>query len=117
MKKIQTFIASGAIAMLCVACAGRTPHPITPYQPHDAQMKCQSLRIEMNNLQEQIHQKISKSEKATQNNILFGIGGLFFFPLWFFMDFSNADGVEAEALQTRYRHLGNLSEQKRCGQA
>ncbi len=52
-------------------------------------------------------------QKVAQN-VAVGAVGLFIPILWFGMDFQNASGKEAAALQSRQGYLATMAEQKKC---
>lgn len=45
-------------------------------------------------------------------NVAAGVAGVFIPVLWFAMDFQNASGKEAQALNARQQYLGTLAEQR-----
>jgi hypothetical protein len=98
---------------LLSGCAGRSAHPIKSWQPNDQSLSCNSLLAAMSESESNINKLIPESEK-TGKNVALGIGGLFFFPIWFFMDFSDAEKVEINAQRDRYNHLSRLYMDKGC---
>jgi hypothetical protein len=66
--------------------------------------------IEANNAQAQ---KLAQENgwKVAQN-VLTGVGGIVFFPVWFAMDAKGAAGTEADALKSRQEFLAKLAEQR-----
>ncbi len=100
--------------LLLAGCAGRTPAPVAVVQAQDSNLTCSAIfaEVEANNVQVQA---LAKEEglKVAQN-VTVGAVGLFIPILWFGMDFQDAAGKEAAALQQRQNYLATLAGQKRC---
>lgn len=105
-----------ATAILLQGCAGKTPHPVHQYTAFDEQMSCDDISLEVSNNQNKIQTLLPKTEK-TGKNVGLGVASVIFFPTLFFMDFSDAEKVEIEALQRRNDRLRILSRQKACSVA
>ncbi len=94
------------------ACAGRQAAPVMPTQYRDKDMSCEQIEDEMHRIEVEIRALYPQSDK-TANRVGWGIAGLFFFPLWFAMDLSDAERIEIEAYKARYENLRYLA-QKKC---
>ena len=93
-----------SVALLCAGCAGRTPNPVSMFQPGDNTLSCAGLEMVMSNCEQEIASLLPKSDK-TGSNVALGVAGAFLIVPLFFMDFSEADKVELEAWRRRYNHL------------
>lgn len=101
--------------IICVffvnGCAGRTAHPVQIHQPGDDTRSVASINAELQEIDRRVHELVPRSSK-TGRNVALGVGGLLFFPAWFFMDLKNAEKVELKSLEARYAYLTKLKEQK-----
>jgi hypothetical protein len=79
-------------------------------------MTCESLMSEITEMDSRIHSLLPKTDRTGQN-VALGVAGLFVFPAWFFMNFSEAEKIEIEAYRSRYNHLTRIYNDKHCGQA
>lgn len=91
-----------------IGCAGREPNPVPIVLAGDENRSCESLKIEMNQIQEDMARLKPKTNKFVTNTFWF----LFFTPL---MDVKDAEKIEYDAFQQRYNHLKILSIEKDCG--
>lgn len=94
-------------------CAGRTASPVMPRQYDDKHMSCTDIEEELRTIELDIRALLPKTDK-TANRVGFGIAGLFIWPLWFFMDLSEAEKIEIEAYKVRYENLRYLMDKKDC---
>ncbi len=101
------------IALISTACAGRHGTPISTHMSGDEIRPCSNLRLEMDEIRQKIDRLVPESSK-TGKNVALGVGGLFFFPAWFFMDLKNGEAVDLKAYQERYNYLHKVSIQKGC---
>src|SRR5262249_52486349 len=95
-----------------VGCAGRDPQPMASVQPQDAYSDCTMIRaeIEANNMKTQ--QLANEQGWKVAQNVGAGVVGLVIWPVWFGMDFKDAAGKEAAALQARQQYLTTLATQR-----
>ena len=112
MRRTVAFVVLGSMA-ITGGCAGRTPNPVPAYQYGDEKKSCERLAAEISQTEADIAAKLPKSDK-TGSNVALGVAGAFLLVPWFFMDFSEADKVEVEALRRRYNNLVNISADKEC---
>lgn len=100
------------IALLVVGCAGRAPQPVSTVQPQDASATCTMLRaeIEANNLK--ITELAADKGLKVAQNVVAGVGGVLFWPLWFGMDFQGTAGTELAALNARQQYLTTLATER-----
>lgn len=107
-------IATATLVVALSACAGRTPNPTPIVRPGDDALSCQYMSSELSEIEAKIQRLIPDSQKTGKNVALGATGAFFIVPL-FFMDFSDAEKIEVEALQARYNHLARLYNDKKCG--
>ena len=104
--------------ILCVvllsSCAGRTANPVSEYQYGDEKKSCERLRSEISNINAEISALLPETEK-TGKNVALGVIGLWLVVPWFFMDFSEAEQIEINALRRRHNNLVAISAEKNCG--
>ena len=112
-KKLASWFLVGFL--LLPACGGRTANPVQTYQYGDENKSCNILRMEMSQIQAEIGRKISDKEDTTGKNVALGVTGVFFIVPFFFMDLSDADKIEIEALRNRYNSLSLMVAEKKCG--
>jgi len=111
MKKIITTI---AIIATLSACAGRVANPVSAVQLGDENKSCKAISYEISSNQDEINRLLPKTNK-TGKNVVLGITGWFVLVPWFFMDFSDAEQQEINALRTRNTNLTSISISKKCG--
>lgn len=112
VKRIICFM---ILLSFVISCGGRTANPVSQYQYGDEKRSCGSLRMEMSQIQADIGRKVSEEENTTGKNVALGVTGVFFIVPWFFMDLSDADKIEMEALRNRYNALSRIAMDKGCG--
>jgi len=112
MKKLLCVLL--CVAVLVVGCGGRAANPVAVYVPGDEKRACDSLQVEMAQIEQEITTKKHKRGSTTAANVVLGIAGFFVIVPWFFMDFKDAEGTEIEALQQRYKRLSSLAVEKGC---
>ena len=104
-----------AVAALPLAgCAGKTANPIATAHPQDKDMDCDEIEVEMHDLDARARRLMGEQSSKTGKNVALGIAGWFFLIPWFFMDLSDAERQEAQAMQDRGRHLLRLYNKKDC---
>ena len=114
MKKIivHSFVVSAVL--MTAACAGRTPNPVSEYQYGDDKKSCERLKAEISDTNAEIARLLPETDK-TGENVALGVAGAFLLVPWFFMDFSEAEQVEVNALRKRHNNLVYLAGDKSCG--
>ncbi len=111
---IKTFALS-ALCLLVAACAGRTPNPVEVSQPTDGLLSCPLILAEISGNTSRARTLLRQQDDADSDNAALAVtGALLFWPALFFMDLSEADKIEMEALQDRNKYLGTLATQKSC---
>ena len=100
--------------LLLAACAGRTPNPVSEYQYGDEKKSCERLRAEISTINNEIAVLLPDVDKTGQN-VALGVVGLWLIVPWFFMDFSEAEQVEINALRRRHNNLVAIASEKDCG--
>jgi len=101
-----------AIGLALSACAGRDPQPIASVQPQDAYSDCTMIRAEIEANNAKAAQLANEQGRKVAQNVAAGIGGVVIWPIWFGMDFKDAAGKEAAALQARQQYLTTLATQR-----
>jgi hypothetical protein len=113
MRKIAAIL---LLSIGLVACAGRAPQPVAIAQVQDSTTGCAQVHAEISANNQKIQALASEKGGKVAQNVAAGVGGLFFFPLWFAMDFQGAATAETTALEQRNAYLGTLAQTK-CAQA
>ena len=113
--KVKQVISFMILLVFLASCGGRTANPVAQYQYGDESKSCGALRMEMSQIQADIQRKISAEENTTGKNVALGVTGVFFIVPLFFMDLSDADKTEMEALRNRYNALARIAADKGCG--
>lgn len=99
-----------------MACAGRTPNPTEVSKPMDAMLNCPLIMAEMSGNTSRARTLLRQQDDTDSDNVALAVTGLIlFWPALFFMDLSEADRVEMEALQDRNQYLATLAAHKDCG--
>lgn len=111
---LKNLIVLSFCVLLLAACAGRTPNPVSEYQYGDEKKSCERLRAEISTINGEISALIPEADKTGQNVVL-GVVGLWLIVPWFFMDFSEAEQVEINALRRRHNNLVGIAAEKECG--
>jgi hypothetical protein len=103
------------IAMLGIAlvgCAGRDPQPIATVQQQDTVADCTMIRAEIEANNAKVTQLANEQGWKVAQNVGAGVVGLVLWPVWFGMDFKDAAGKEAAALQARQQYLTVLATER-----
>lgn len=111
---LRKFGALALSALILLGCAGREAHPVSTYQYGDEKKSCKALEMELTFTEEKIQRLIPETKK-TGKNVGLGVAGVFLIVPWFFMDFTESEKIEAEALRDRYNQLLVLAVDKNCG--
>jgi uncharacterized protein YcfL len=104
-----------AVAMLGIAlvgCAGRDPQPIVTVQQQDVYADCTMIRAEIEANNAKVTQLANEQGWKVAQNVGAGVVGLVIWPVWFGMDFKDAAGKEAAALEARQKYLTVLATQR-----
>ena len=103
------------IALIFIAgCAGRAANPVMANQYGDAGKSCKAIAAEISFIESEISRLIPSTEK-TGKNVALGVAGWFLIVPWFFMDFTQSEQMEINALRQRYNNLVILGGEKNCG--
>jgi uncharacterized protein YcfL len=103
------------VAMLGIAlagCAGRDPQPIVTVQQQDVYADCTMIRAEIEANNAKVTQLANEQGWKVAQNVGAGVVGLVIWPVWFGMDFKDAAGKEAAALEARQKYLTVLATQR-----
>ena len=98
---------------LVSACAGRPANPVMVDQVGDPKRNCASIETEMRFVEKEITRLIPETDK-TNKNVGLGIAGAIFIVPLFFMDLSESEKIEVNALRQRYNRLNILATDKQC---
>jgi hypothetical protein len=112
MKLIGGLIMAGVMLQ---GCAGRQANTISMYMPGDRDRSCESLHMEMSNINNSMNRKLNEKNKTLGKNVVMGVAGAWLLVPWFFMDFSGTEKAEHEAFKNRYDYLGVLLAEGDCG--
>lgn len=104
------FVAGLSLAL--TACAGRDPAPIATVQVQDQYADCTMIRAEIEANNQKVKQLADEQGWKVAQNVGAGVVGLVLWPVWFGMDFKDAAGKEAAALQARQQFLTTLATQR-----
>jgi hypothetical protein len=94
------------------ACAGRDPQPIATVQAQDSQASCLQIRAEIEANNAKVQQLANEQGWKVAQNVGAGVVGLVLWPVWFGMDFKDAAGKDAAALQARQQYLTTLATER-----
>jgi hypothetical protein len=100
------------LGLALTACAGRDPQPIASVQPQDAYSDCTMIRAEIEANNAKAAQIANEQGGKVAQNVAAGVVGLVVWPVWFGMDFKDAAGKEAAALQARQQYLTTLATER-----
>jgi hypothetical protein len=79
----------------------------------DENKSCAALQQEMSFAESEISRLIPKTHK-TGKNVALGVAGWFLLVPWFFMDLTQSEQEEINALRQRYNHLAIIATDKGC---
>ena len=95
-------------------CAGRAARPVKVTQSGDVQKNCKVLKIEMRKYRRNIQKRIPSIKAADKKRTLLMLsGGLLIVP-WFFLNLSDADKIEANAIRARHNYLADRAIKLKC---
>lgn len=100
--------------LLLSGCMNRTANPVAQYQYGDEKKPCTVLRAECSQLEADITRKIGEKDSNSGKNAALGAAGVFFLVPFFFMDLSDSDRIELEALRQRHNALARMAVEKEC---
>ena len=112
-NSLRSTITVLGLTLALSACAGRAPNPTPIVRPGDDTLSCSYIAAELSEIEAKIQKLLPESQK-TGKNVALGTAGAFLIVPLFFMDFSDAEKIEVEALQARYNHLARLHNDKKC---
>ena len=114
-RKFQPVLVLIVVVLFFVqGCAGRAAHPVQVAQSGDNKKTCKSLRKETKQVRQKIRRMIPAVKKADKKRTLLMLsGGLLIVP-WFFLDLTDADKIEANALRARYNYLVDRGVKRNC---
>lgn len=99
--------------LLLASCAGREAQPVQVVRSTDMQLSCIQLDREQLVIDADARKLAGKTDKTVKNASLAAAGAFLLVP-YFFIDLSEAEEIELNALRARYMRLERLKEIKRC---
>ncbi|MGI9307184.1 MAG: hypothetical protein ACR2P5_07775 [Gammaproteobacteria bacterium] len=115
LKKISAAFLLAVFAVLSVSgCGGKTANPISAKEVGDKELDCDEIEAEMSDLDARARRLLGEQSNKTGKNVALGVAGWFLLVPWFFMDLSDAERQEAQAMQDRIRHLQRIANKKDC---
>ncbi|MCY4038176.1 MAG: hypothetical protein OXF09_01815 [Hyphomicrobiales bacterium] len=102
------------ITLLLAACGGRDAEPVMSRQYSDKELTCEQIQDELIELQGDINALIGEKGDARAENVLWGVAGFFFVPLWLGLDLTDTEQIEIQAAEKRTRALKRLARRKDC---
>jgi hypothetical protein len=88
------------------------PIPVAASAVEDRSMDCTAIQAESKSNADKLVGLGKEDGGKVAQNVAAGVAGVFIPVLWFAMDFQNASGKEAQALNARQQYLGSLAEQR-----
>jgi len=95
------------------SCAGRDAQPVQVVRSSDMQLSCASLDQEQRLIDVEARKLAGKTDKTVKNASLAAAGAFLLVP-YLFIDLSEAEEIELNALRARYMRLERLKEIKSC---
>lgn len=99
--------------LLLSSCAGRDAQPVQVVRSTDMQLSCSQLDQEQLIIDGDARRLAGKADKTVKNASLAAAGAFLLVP-YFFIDLSEAEAIELNALRARYMRLERLKEIKSC---
>lgn len=109
MKLFSSFL----FVLLLASCAGRDAQPVQVVRSSDMQLSCVQLDQEQLIIDADARKLAGKTDKTVKNASLAAAGAFLVVP-YFFIDLSEAEEIELNALRARYMRLERLKEIKSC---
>jgi hypothetical protein len=116
MKKSCNNVMAVCVVILLIisGCGGRSANPVMVTQYGDQKKSCLALQTDLSYTESEIRRLMPDTEK-TGKNVALGVTGAFLIVPLFFMDFSDAEKIEVNALRQRHNYLAILAGEKNCG--
>ncbi len=97
------------------SCRGRAAHPVKVVHSEDKQVTCKAIQREAKQITREVRAMMPIiKKKDTHRGYLMMAGALLIVP-WFFLDLTDPEKIEANALRRRYNHLADLAGKRKCG--
>jgi hypothetical protein len=106
-------LSSLLLLLLITSCAGRQAQPVQVVRSSDLQLSCANLDQEQLVLDSEARKLAGETDKTAKNASL-AVAGVFLIVPYFFIDLSEAEEIELNALRARYMRLQRLKEMKSC---
>lgn len=100
-------------ALVLSSCAGRTANPMAVVQSKDNSLTCQQLEAELISLGAAARGLSREADKLPQNAALLAAGTFLVIP-YFFVDLSEAEEEELNAVRARHMRVTRIASDKNC---
>lgn len=112
---IAYFLLAIFAALAVSGCGGGSANPIATREVGDRDLDCDEIEAEVVDLDARSRRLLGEKSGKTGKNVAVGVVGLIlFWPALFFLDLSDAEKEEAQAMQDRMRHLQRIANKKDC---
>jgi hypothetical protein len=101
------------IALILSGCAGRTANPISVVQGKDNSLTCGELEAELVSLGSAARGLSKQADKLPKNAALLAAGAFLVVP-YFFIDLSDAEEEELNAVRARHMRIKRIATDKEC---
>jgi hypothetical protein len=95
-------------------CAGRAARPVKVTQSGDVTKTCKVLRAEMRKYRRNIQKRIPSIKAADKKRTILMLSGALLIVPWFFLNLSDADKIEANAIRARHNYLADRAIKLKC---
>ena len=100
-------------ALILSGCAGKTANPISVVQGKDNSLTCEQLEAELVSLGSAARGLSKQSDKLPKNVALLAAGAFLIVP-YFFVDLSEAEEEELNAVRARHMRIMRIATDKDC---
>ncbi len=94
--------------LLLGGCITDTPNLVDEYQVGDSQMSCAAIKAEISDLKRRGEEIAGAKSSTTKKKVALGVGGLFVWPAWFFMNLSSGKKQELKSIENRINALKKI---------
>jgi len=113
LKVLSVMGAISIIALILSGCAGRTANPIPVVQSKDNSLTCEQLDAELVSLGSMARGLSKQSDKLPKNAALLAAGAFLVVP-YFFVDLSETEEQELNAVRARHMRIKRIATDKGC---
>ena len=101
------------IALILSGCAGRVANPVAVVQSKDNLLTCEQLESELVLLASNARVLSKQADKLPKNAALLAAGAFLVVP-YFFVDLSEAEEQELNAIRARHMRIKRIASDKEC---